>query len=167
MRMRVEFRGDLSVLPSSPFVCLGWMPCLTLPLTHIPGVVTFLSSCAVFLFVNIRSCASRFIDPPSRLRKRAKQSRKMSSVLAVPKDDRGEVIHLHTAAYNGKQDGLKAYISQGGDLEASSCCWLSFHVELFLVPNFYFNAVRCMCLWTLDTPAGSPVITTRTGLFCQ
>ncbi|CAN0345482.1 unnamed protein product [Ectocarpus sp. 12 AP-2014] len=55
-----------------------------------------------------------------RLRKRAKQSRKMSSVLAVPKDDRGEVIHVHTAAYNGKQDVLKAYIAQGGDLEASS-----------------------------------------------
>ncbi|CAM9348260.1 unnamed protein product [Ectocarpus fasciculatus] len=52
-----------------------------------------------------------------RLRKRAKQSRKMSSVLSVPKDDRGEIIHLHTAAYNGKQDVLKAYIAQGGDLE--------------------------------------------------
>ncbi|CAB1112496.1 unnamed protein product [Ectocarpus sp. CCAP 1310/34] len=59
-----------------------------------------------------------------RLRKRAKQSRKMSSVLAVPKDDRGEVINLHTAAYNGKQDVLKAYISQGGDLEASTVALL-------------------------------------------
>lgn len=53
-----------------------------------------------------------------RLRKRSRQqSRKLSSVLTVPKDDKGDIIHLHTAAYNGEAPALSSYILQGGDLE--------------------------------------------------
>ena len=35
----------------------------------------------------------------------------------MPKDDKGEIIHLHTAAYNGHAAALSSYILQGGDLE--------------------------------------------------
>ena len=54
----------------------------------------------------------------NRLRKRSRlQSRRLSSVLTVPKDDKGEIIHLHTAAYNGDAAAVSSYILQGGDLE--------------------------------------------------
>lgn len=39
----------------------------------------------------------------------------------MPKDDRGEPIQLHTAAYNGEADLLSSYITQGGDLEVCAC----------------------------------------------
>ena len=35
----------------------------------------------------------------------------------MPKDEKGEIIHLHTAAYNGQAAALSSYILQGGDLE--------------------------------------------------
>ncbi|CAN0339112.1 unnamed protein product [Pylaiella littoralis] len=51
-----------------------------------------------------------------RMRKRSK-SRQLATALTVPRDSKGDVIQLHTAAYNGDSDALSAYISQGGDFE--------------------------------------------------
>lgn len=113
------------------------LACVVRSIVHF-GVCTYVSRfCLLFsvlaskpLFVCVRVCAAQLVfeTPPfsshrllqinNRLRKRSKQqSRRLTSVLSVPKDDKGELIHLHTAAYNGETASLSSYISQGGDLE--------------------------------------------------
>lgn len=73
--------------------------------------VLFLVSNSFPVRVRARRCTK------TRVRKRAKQSRRLASALTIPKDVRGEPIEVHTAAYNGESETLAAYISQGGDLE--------------------------------------------------
>lgn len=81
------------------------------------NIFFFFSAFVPFLFLCFFSCAWARQCNQTRLRKRAKQSRRLASTLTIPKDVRGEPIRVHTAAYNGESDLLSAYISQGGDLE--------------------------------------------------
>lgn len=50
----------------------------------------------------------------------------------MPVDASGAPINVHTAAYNGHEELLEAYITQGGDIEASAFFLLELLCDLML-----------------------------------
>lgn len=83
-----------------------------------PPLLVSLLSPLFFFFFALSCLRPAKTETNTSMRKRSK-SRQLATALTVPRDSKGDVIQLHTAAYNGDSDALSAYISQGGDFEVS------------------------------------------------